>query len=324
MQFEQAIRAAVDLLCRGSSPESVDQALAAEGYAGAPPLGELCATALREAEQRKPKDLVHQLLKHGASPVLAETIVAEVCSGESPLLVLGRIEGVPVLQLQGDLGLLPPDRLAELRPGLLEPLWVEDCRLLLDVGALCEAPLGLWGELVADVDWIRQAGGELLVTGAGEEVRALLGEGRVDEVLELEPDPAAALRRLGALAPRPVSAQRFAMYRGEGRTQGQSLPILAPRGSFDRRSGPRAARKVRQVLAGAPRAVLDCAEVPWLDEVGLALLGELKQEAAERGALELANLRGPARVAAEAAGLWEGLAPRPSRAAALARAAAAS
>lgn len=302
MEVRDAIKLAVDHLACAGAPEEVPRRLIAGGYSAAKAEGLSAACVLacetvRDAAAFDLAQLQETLTAAGTRADLAALIAVEVFSEQGPELRLGEVEGVPVLQLLGDLGRLSPDERLAIREELLEPLFARDCRLVVDLGALSDAPLEVFGVLCADVATMRAAGGDLVLTGLDAETQELAAAYRLAEFAPIASDPKSALERLAKLPATPAAGKRFLVLRGAAEGAG----ILAIRGALDERSAERAERKVRKVLAKHERLVLDLREVPWISPEGFAFLRAITSELGPR--IQVARLLGPAAVAAEAAGL---------------------
>lgn len=304
MEVRDAIKLAVDHLAEEGAPEEVAPRLVEGGYSAAKAEGLSAACVLacetaRASAQLDLAELQETLTAAGTRPDLAALIAVEVFSEQSPELRLGEVSGVPVLQLLGDLGQLSPEELLGIREEILEPLFARDCRLVVDLGGLSDAPLEVFGILCSDLATLRAAGGDLVLTGLDAETAELATAYRLGETIPIASDPQAALERLAKLPATPASGKRFVVLRGAAEGAG----ILAVRGAIDARSVERAERKVRKVLAKHPRLVLDLREVPWISSEGFAFLRAITAELGER--IEVARILGPAGAAAEAAGLSE-------------------
>lgn len=316
MEVRDAIKLAVDHLAEEGAPEEVAPRLVEGGYSAAKAEGLSAACVLacetaRAGAQLDLAELQETLTAAGTRPDLAALIAVEVFSEQSPELRLGEVSGVPVLQLLGDLGRLSPEELLAIREEILEPLFARDCRLVVDLGGLSDAPLEVFGILCSDLATLRAAGGDLVLTGLDAETTELATAYRLSETIPVASDPQAALQRLAKLPATPASGKRFVVLRGAAEGAG----ILAVRGAIDARSVERAERKVRKVLAKHPRLVLDLREVPWISSEGFAFLRAITAELGER--IEVARILGPAGAAAEAAGLSETVTIHADRRAAL-------
>ncbi len=304
MEVRDAIKLAVDHLADAGAPHEVAPRLIEAGYSSAKAEGLSAACVLacetaRGASALVLAELQATLTAAGTRADLAALIAVEVFSDQSPELRLGEVAGVPVLQLLGDLGRLDSQERLAIREELLEPLFARDCRLVVDLGGLSDAPLEVFGILCSDLATLRAAGGDLVLTGLDGETQELAAAYRLAELIPLASDPDAALERLGKLPCVPAAGKRFVVLRGAAEGAG----ILAVRGAIDARSVERAERKVRKVLAKHERLVLDLREVPWISPEGFAFLRAITAELGER--IKVARLLGPAAAAAAAERLSE-------------------
>ena len=273
MELRDAIKLAIDHLVEEQAPEDLAARLSAAGYSSTRAEG-LSATCLRAASLARDDaglditSLQRALTEGGARADTAALISLELFSERAPELILGEREGVPLLQLKGDLTRLSASRVAAIRDEILEPLMKRDSRLLLDLGALSDAPLEVFGILLSDTATLREAGGDLVVCGLDGETADLAEAYRLAEFVTLASDAQAALARLAALPAKPATGKRFVVLRGVA----EGCGILALRGALDARSADRADRKVRKVLAQNPKVILDLKEVPWISPEGFAFL----------------------------------------------------
>ncbi|MBL4845647.1 MAG: STAS domain-containing protein [Planctomycetes bacterium] len=302
MELRDAIKLAIDHLVEHQAPEEVAAHLTAAGYsaARAEGLSTTCLRACTLARDEVGLDLARlqeALTAGGARADTAALISLELLSERRPELRLGEREGVPVLQLLGDLDRLPPERLSAIREEILEPFMARDSRLLVDLGAMTDAPLEVFGILFSDIATLREAGGDLVVCGLDEETSELAEAYRLGAFVSLAKDPVVALARLARLSAKPAAGKRFVVLRGAA----EGCGILALRGALDARSVERAERKVRKVLAKHSKLILDCKEVPWISPEGFAFLRRISAELGS--SLRVARIVGPAGVAAERAKL---------------------
>jgi len=316
VEVRDAIKLAVDHLADAGAPEEVASRLVEGGYSSAKAegLSAACVLACETARGATDLDLgqlQETLTSAGTRADLAALIAVEVFSDQSPALRLGEVSGVPVLQLLGDLCQLSDEERLAIREELLEPLFARDCRLVVDLGGLSDAPLEVFGILCSDIATLRAAGGDLVLTGLDPETRELATAYRLAEVFPIASDPQAALERLGKLPATPAAGKRFVVLRGEAEGAG----VLAIRGAIDARSVERAERKVRKVLAKHPRLVLDLREAPWISGEGFAFLRAISAELGER--IKVARILGPAGAAAQAESLSEAITIYADRRAAL-------
>ncbi|MCA8923215.1 MAG: STAS domain-containing protein [Planctomycetes bacterium] len=320
-ELRAVVELAIERLDEGAAVGDVLEGLTAAGIPE-DAVGDLvraCASAFELAESDEdlePEQLVAALTEGGTSPELAELICDALFLGDDDDddddggwgMDLDVVEGIHVLRLTGDVSELDPEGRAAIREKILEPVFAEDCRLLIDLRETSFFQADVVGLLISDVLAMRDAGGDLSVL-VGDDHAELVENYRLGDVVRVEHEDA-AMRRLSELTEAPLGAERLACARSvEG-----GVGVLAPRGAIDTRTLEGFERELRAQLAETPQVVLDFSEVTWVSSAGFGLL----VRHASGSALKVAGLRGPAALVAEVLGLQPILGLQPTRAAALA------